>query len=319
MSGNSSNNSQILIQQEIWNGELEETLFEYLSGCPFVREIEFPMGVELTLPSIGTPVVRDYLNDDDEFKVDVLDTGEYHLYMGRPIYTANSVTRCFEEDSIYAAEMRAALPSLQAQAVQEQFESAIFELANHQSLGQNNANLINQYAHRKVATGTNETIQPSDFSYARLALKKAKIRGMGLVAFVDPTVAYALENLTNITNVSNNPQWQGIIETGIENNFRFVRNVFGFDVFETNMLADANETIGGKTTTAGKANIFTALGAGEMNKPFVVAWRRRPMLEVIPVPLKDNQRIAVTTARYGKGLAKDENLVVILSDTDQAA
>jgi len=315
--GNNTNNTQLLVRQEIWQAELEETLHEYLTGCPFVREIDFPDGNALTMPSIGTPVVRDYANDEDTFIIDSIDTGEITITLKRPIVAVNSVSQVLEEDSFYASELKSAIPTEQAQAIMERYESDVFALANHQALGTGNANLINGFAHRRIGTGTNETMAIADFSKARLSLTKAKVPGNNLVAFVDPTVAYALETTTNITNISNNPMWQGIVETGMSNNFRFIRNVYGFDVYESNLLADANETIGGLTTTAGKANIFMSLARPGL-LPFVVAWKRRPTMKVDTVFMQDDKLVVKTTARYGMGLVRDENFVVIITDTDQA-
>lgn len=153
-----------------------------------------------------------------------------------------------------------------------------------------------------------------DFAKALYSLKKANIPDTALIAIVDPSVEYALNNITNITNISNNPRWEGIIETGIGSGMRFIKNIYGFDVYTSNYLADANETIGGKTTTAGKANIFFSAAPGVL--PFIGAWRQMPTVE--SEYNKDMQREEyVTTCRYGVKLYRPENLVVILSDTDQ--
>jgi hypothetical protein len=158
---------------------------------------------------------------------------------------------------------------------------------------------------------------PTDFAYAHYALLKAKIQPKNMVAIVDPSVAYALETSTNLVNVSNNPQWQGVIESGLHRNMRFVKNVYGFDVFESNLLADANETIGSKTTTAGKANIFMSLDR-EMMKPFAIAWRRRPKLDR-QFDMKTREEQITTTARWGTLLSREDNLIVTISDTDQVS
>ena len=96
----------------------------------------------------------------------------------------------------------------------------------------------------------------------------------------------------------------------------FVRNVFGFDVYESNYLATANETIGGKTTTSGKANLFFSADSSVV--PFIGAWRQMPT--VYSEFNKDQQREEyLTVSRYGLDLYRDENLVVVLSDDDQVA
>lgn len=316
MSGNTTSNTQSLIRQELWQTQLEEILHEQLIAMPFVRQIDFPDGTSMTMPSVSTPVVRN-LPEGSAVTYDALDSGEVTITLNDPVVVANSISRVLMEDSLWAAEVMAMLPSEQAQAIMERFETDVLALAMHQAAGQNNANLINGVGHRKIATGTNETMAPKDFAYAGYALKKAKIPQSNLIAIVDPSVAYALETTANIVNVSNNPRWEGIIETGISENMRFVRNIFGFDVYESNMLPDMNETIGGLTTTAGKANLFMSLARPSLN-PFVLAWKRAPLLETEFNKDLQQQEI-VTTARWGTGLVRDENLVVIGSDTDQVA
>ena len=266
------------------------------------------------MPSIGTPLVRD-LPEGAEVTFDALDTGETTITMNAPVIAANSLSQVLMEDSMWAAEAIAAIPVEQAQAIMERFETDTLALAMTQFAGTDDANSINGVAHRKIAGGTNEVMVPADFAFAGYSLKKAKVARQNLIAIVDPSVAYALETTTNLVNVSNNPRWEGIIESGIEQNFRFIRNVYGFDVFESNLLPTMNETIGGLTTTAGVANIFLSLARPTI-APFVLAWRRKPLL-VSEWNNKKKQTEVDTTARWGSGLVRDENLVVIGSDTDQ--
>ena len=165
-----------------------------------------------------------------------------------------------------------------------------------------------------VANGTNETMAASDFARAKYALAKANVPMTNLVAIVDPSVGFALETVANLANISNNPMWEGIVSTGITTGMKFIKNVYGFDVYASNFLADANETIDSKTTAAGKANLFFS-ATGDM-LPFIGAWRQMPKVD--SEYNKDRQREEyVTTARYGVKLFRPENLVVILADTDQ--
>jgi len=314
MSGNTTANSQAIIRSEVWQVQLEEILHENLTALPFVRQIDFPDGNQFTMPSIGTPLVRD-LPEGSELTFDALDTGEVSITMNAPVVAANSLSQILMEDALWAAEAVASIPVEQAQAIMERFETDVLALALTQSGGANNANLINGVAHRKIATGTNEVIAVKDFAFAGYSLQKAKVPRKNLIAIVDPSVGFALETATQLTNISNNPRWEGIIETGITENFRFVRNVYGFDVFESNMLPTMNETIGGLTTTAGVANIFTSLARPNI-APFVLAWRRKPIL-VAEWNNKKKQTEIDTTARWGSGLTREENIVVIGSDTDQ--
>lgn len=317
MSGNNTGNTQALIRQEIYQAELEEILHERLMGVgSIVRDVPFPDGNILTMPSISTPVVRD-LPEDTEIVFDTLDSGQVSIRLNAPISSANKVTRVFREDSMWANELVASIPTEQAVAIMERVETDVFALANRQFAGANNTNTINGTAHRFVGRGTGQTMTPSDFAYAGYSLTQAKIPDMGRVGIVHPSVAYWLNTTTNIVNISNNPRWEGIIETGMDKEFKFVRNIFGFDIFESNLLADANETISGKTTTSGKANIFMSIARPGL-LPFVMSWKRQPEVNVQEVFNLDKELQVVTTARYGTGMVRDENLVVCLTDVDIA-
>lgn len=314
MSANNTGNTGALIRSELWQRQLEETLHEQLLGTPFVRQIDFPDGSAFTMPSIGSATVRD-LPEDTEVTFDALDTGEKQMTLNDPVVAATSVSEVFLEDSLWSSEFMSAVPVEHAAAIMERFETDVLSLANKQSQGQGDANNINGIGHRRIGSGTDEVMAPEDFAYAHYALLKAKIVPKNLIAIVDPSVAYALETSTQLVNVSNNPKWEGVIESGIHKNMRFVKNVYGFDIFESNLLADANETIDGKTTTAGKANVFMSIDR-EMMLPFAIAWRRRAKLDR-QFDMKTREEQITTTARWGTLLSREDNLIVTITDTDQ--
>lgn len=219
--------------------------------------------------------------------------------------------------------MEAAFLPSQLRAIKEKLETDIFALgAGGASGGQtvSDDNDINGAEHRWVAKGTSEVMTVTDFAKALYGLKKANVPGTSLIAFVDPSVEYTMNTLTNLVNFSNNPRWEGIVTTGIGGDARFMKNIYGFDVYVTNFLADAGtvgaETIDGVSVTVGKCNCFYSAASPEI-LPFIGAWRQMPKVD--GEYNKDYQREEyVTTARYGLKVYRPENLVVVLSDTDQA-
>ena len=311
MPGNNTGNTQSLIRSELWQKELEEILHEDLLGMAFVRQIEFPDGTAFTMPSIGTPLVRDF-PEGSEITFDALDNGEVTVTMNAPVIAANSVTEVQLEDSMWANELLSAIPVEQGIAIMERFETDTLALAMQQFAGLNNQNLINGFAHRKVAGGTNQVMAVNDFAHAGLSLQKAKVPRSNLVAIVDPTVAFTLETATQLTNISNNPRWEGIIESGISKDHRFIRNVFGFDVFESAMLPRSTETIDSVSVTDGVVNQFMSLARPQI-LPYTLAWRRHPKLRGGEND-KTHDIEVNTTARWGTGLTRDENLFVVISD-----
>jgi hypothetical protein len=175
-------------------------------------------------------------------------------------------------------------------------------------------------AYHRMAGGNSGVIELADFAYALYALKKANVPQTNLVAIVDPSVEYIMNTLTNLVNVSDNPRWEGIVADGIASGMRFVKNIYGFDVYTSNFLPEVTDGAlperDGSTTkdfssTAGKANYFFS-AAGDV-LPLVGAWRQMP--EVDTEFNKDYQRTEfVTTARYGVKHYRPENTVTIVSD-----
>lgn len=312
MSGFTQATDNHLIRSEVWSSQLKEVLLDELMATNYVRMLsEFPDGDTFTIPSIGQAVVDNY-EEDTSVLYRAMDTGEFQFQITEYLSSGVYITEKMKQDSFYMSQLVSTFVPAQHRAIMKRFETDVLNLAMSQTAS--DANTINGAAHRFVASGTSETMDIADFAKARYALKKANVPDTNLVAIVDPSVEYKLNTMSNLVNVSNNPAWEGIVSSGIATGMRFIKNVYGFDVYTSNNLADANETISGRTTAAGKANMFFSAAPDVL--PFVGAWRQMPKVD--SEFNKDYQREEyVTTARYGVKLFRPENLVVVLSDTDQ--
>jgi len=311
-------NSAVLTRSEIWSTQLKEVLQDDLNAQGWVNWLsEFPDGDQFTIPSIGESTIRDYAEDTD-VTFDALDTGEFTFTITEYLSSGHYITEKARQDLFYAAQLEAKFLPSQARALAEKIETDVLALAAGGASGGQTAsstNQINGADHRFVATGTNETMAVADFAKALYALKKANVPQSNLVAIVDPSVEYEINTLTNIVNVSNNPRWEGIVESGIGNGMTFVKNIFGFDVFVSNYLPTANETISSVTTAAGKANVFFSAATPDL-LPFMGAMRQMPKVDG-GYNYKKQREEYVTTARYGLKVYRPENLVCVLADTDQ--
>ncbi len=305
-------NSEHLIRSEVWSSQLKEVLEDELQAQQYVNWMsEFPDGTTFTIPSIGQAQVDDYV-EDTAVKYRALDTGEFQFTIDQYKSSGHYITNKNKQDSFYMNQLVSAFVPKQARAILEAVETKILGLESEQTAS--NLNNINGAPHRFVASGTNEVFTIADFAKARYSLKKANVPDTDLIAIVDPSVEYTINTLSNLTNVSNNPRWEGIVSSGIATGMKFIKNVYGFDVYTSNYLADANETVDSVTTAAGKANMFFSASSDVL--PFVGAWRQMPQVD--SEYNKDFQREEyVTTARYGVKLYRPENLVCVLSDTDQ--
>ena len=307
-----SQNSTHLSRSEVWSSQLKDVLEDELMATSYVNWLsEFPDGNTFTIPSIGQAQVEAY-TENESVTYAPLDTGEFQLTITEYLASGIYITEKAKQDTFYMNQLVSSFVPKQERAIMEDVEAYILGLESSQTAS--NLNTINGGDHRFVASGTNEVFTSADFAKARYALKKANVPDTNLVAIVDPSVEYTLNTLTNLTNVSNNPMWEGIVSSGIATGMKFIKNVYGFDVYVSNNLATANETIDSVTTAAGKANMFFSAAPDVL--PFIGAWRQMPKVD--SEYNKDRQREEfIVTARYGAKLYRPENLVCILSDTDQ--
>lgn len=313
MSGFTTSNSDHLTRSEIWSTELKEILEDDLQAMGYVNWLtEFPDGTTFTIPSIGQATVRDYV-ENDPVVYDAMDTGEFQFSITEYLSSATYITNKNKQDIFYMNQLVSSFVPKQRRAIEEHVESTVFALQSGQTAA--NRNLINTAPHRIVANegGADDLMQIEDFAKALYSLKKANVPQTNLVAIVDPSVEFSMNTKTNLVNVSNNPMWEGIISSGIATGMRFMKNIYGFDVYTSNYLADiSSETVNSDAVTNGKANLFFSAAGGDI-MPFVGAWRQMPNVD--SEYNKDKQRDEyVTTCRYGAKLYRPENLVVILSD-----
>jgi hypothetical protein len=309
----------VLTRSEIWSGTLKEALKDELAAQKYVKLLEgFPDGTTFTIPSVGDLPVRNYA-EDTPVVYDSMDTGEFQFTITEYVSSATYITAKARQDAFYASQLEASFLPKQLRAIMEKYETDVLALGKGGASGGQTVsaqNQINGVDHRFVATGSSAVIAVADFAKARYSLKKANVPDRNLIAIVDPSVEYTLNTLTNLTNVSNNPHWEGIISSGIASGMRFVKNVYGFDVYTSNYLGVAgtagSETVNSVSVTNGVCNLFFSATPDIL--PFVGAWRQMPKVD--GEWNKDFQREEyVTTARYGLKVYRPENLVVVLSTT----
>jgi hypothetical protein len=310
MSGMTTGNVSLLTRAEVWSRELKEILRDELMAQTYVRWLqEFPDGDTFKIPSIGQAYVDDYV-EDEAVKYRPLDTGQFTFQITEYLSSGTYVTKKAEQDMFYMNELVSRFVPEQERAIMEHVEEAILGLQSQQTAA--NTNTINGGKHRYVATGSSNVINVADFARANLSLNLANVSANNRVAIVDPSVAYTIETATQLVGINNNPMFEGIVSSGIATGMRFVRNVYGFDVYTSQRLATiSSETLETVSCAGFKANLFFSADASVV--PFIGAWRQMP--EVDTEYNKDFQRTEfVTTARYGVKLYRPENLVTVLSN-----
>lgn len=326
--GHTTANMAALIRSEVWSTSLKEVLTDDMRmASKYVKWIngEFSDGDQFTIPSIGQLSIFD-VKEDEAIQGQALDTGEFNFsiteYKGAMTY----ITRKAQQDLYYAAQLEAKFVPEMSRALTQEVESYIFKqgqpgTANGQTVA--NLNSYNGAAHRWVGMGTRNSqrvLTPEDFSRARYSLKKANVPMTGLIAVVDPVQAAVIETHPNFINFSNSTTPEGMVTTGMSSGFRWIKNIFGFDVYESNYLAlsgtnqtGASETIDGVASgTNAVANLF--FSSASNCPPWIGAWRQMPKVDTAFVPSLQRDEY-YTTARYGAKLYYPENFVTVLTGT----
>ena len=302
-----------LVRAELWSAELKDVLQEQLMGTKYVRMLSgFPDGNQFTIPSVGELPMRETA-ELTPVVYDSIDTGEFNFTIDRYVEAATYITDKAKQDSYYAQQLIGMFPTKMRRALDENLEGSVFSLANTQTV--NDANTINGAAHRFIASGsTNTVLSLDDFAKAKYALDKANAGG-SRVAIIDPSQEYVFNQLVGAQAFTNNPAFGGIVNGGFVSDvtgMRFVKNIFGFDVYVSNFLATPTDTaIGGVSTPASPVtNIFMSVG-GDLT-PFVGAYRQMPRVEYDRN--KDMRRDEyVMNARFGLKLYRPECLVSVIS------
>lgn len=324
--------SDHLKRNEIFSAQLKEMLLDELIAQQFVRWMtDIPsdsIRTELLINSIGELSVDDWA-ESVPMPDRRMDTGQFKFIIDEFKGVKTAFTDHFFETSFQANDVLARTPEKMKRAMDVYLETKIMELANEQTL--NDANEINDTAHRLVASGDGTEfptngLTPTDFAFAKLALKKANAPMTGLIAVVGPETEFNINTMSNLVDVSFNPRWEGIIETGMLDNtgIRFIRNIYGFDVYVSEYLATTGDepaltTYDGTAVTSTEgynANMFFTVADDDV-KPFVGAWGRTPRIESWRQHDIETEYHQLTGS-FGLGLYRPESLVTILSSSTLA-
>lgn len=315
MSGFTTDTISNLIRAQVYTTELKEFLEDELFAQKYVNWLSsFPDGDTWNQPSIGQAEVNNYA-EDQAVKYTAMDTGNFTFTITDYIQSGTYITNKMKQDSYVASQVMAEFVPSQHRAIMKDLEVKILNIG---PAGQtaSNTNTINGAQHRFIGGGPNETITPEDFAKARYALTKANVPVSNLVAIVDPSVEYTLSTMANLTNISFNPKWEGIVRDGMSTGMSFSMNIYGWDIYTSVNLHvnSTSETISSITASAGVNNLFFSAAPGV--NPFMGAIR-----QPVKVDTRYNQDFQrdeyVTTMRWGLKLYRPENFINIITDTDQ--
>lgn len=257
-----------------------------------------------------------------------METGRFDFNIDQFKGVKVALTDHFFETSFQANQTLSQVVPEMKRAHDVYMETKVLETINDGQVA-NSDNAINTGKHRFLASGDGtsapaDSLTLSDFSYAGYALSKAAAPVQGRIAVVDAITAHNLNVKSNIVDISNNPMWEGLVTSGHLDGtgLRFVRNIYGIDVYVSEFLPtlEADEasltTYSGAAATAGditgfRANYFMALGGDA--SPIIGAMGRQPKL----VSWRDEDvetEYHQLTQSFGFGLYRPENALCVLSN-----
>jgi len=316
-------NTQAFIEAQQYSQFILENIHDFLLPEGMWRDVsDFGAGTTLNIKTVGSVTIQDAA-EDTPLAFNPIDTGTISLSITDYVGDAWKVTDDLREDGSQVDALMSMRAMESTRALGENHETRFLAVAGTaQTLA--NVNLVNGRPHRWVAGGaggTSRNMTLDDFIAMKLAFDKAGVPAGGRIALVDPIVEATLNGLQNLVNVSNNPMFEGIVTEGFARDHKFVKNIFGFDIYTSNFLPVKTSTeaidasaygLASDTAEVGDvANIFMSI-ADDSTKPVMHAWRRQPKTE----GWRDNEERAdkfQVTSRFGFGAQRLDTLGVILT------
>ena len=312
MTGNVTGNTSAFIHAQQYSAFISANLPEHLLPEQFYRNVgDFGEGNTLNIKSVGAVTLQE-LTEDQAIEYRDIESGTIPLVINNFKGAGWAISDKLREDGSQIAQ----LESMHAQDAIRQIAAAFetdYLAALYTAQTDADANLVNGFAHR--ITGSNsEAIALADLINMQVAFDKANIPVAGRIGIVDPVVAAQLNSLASATiGIDRNPQFQMQLERGFQGDHRFIMNMFGFDIYVSNLLPDVSGASDGSTALAGagKANLFMSV-LDDGIKPGMCAWRRMPKTEGDRDMDNERDKFKVS-ARYGCGVQRVDSLGVILT------
>jgi hypothetical protein len=315
-------NTTAFIEAQQYSQFILENLHDYLLPEGMWRDVsDFGSGTTLNIKTVGSVTIQDAA-EDTPLNYSPIDTGTLQLTITDYVGDAWKVSDDLREDGSQVDSLMAMRAMESTRALGENHESRFLSVANAAQTAAN-LNLVNGRPHRWVGSAASNarTITLQDFISMKLAFDKANVPASGRIAIVDPVVEATLNSLQNLVNVSNNPMFDGIVTEGFAKDHKFVKNIFGFDVYTSNFLPSLTATeainasaygLTSETAAIGdKTNLFMCI-ADDSCKPVMHAWRRAPKTEGWRDEETRSDKFQVTS-RFGFGAQRVDTLGVILT------
>jgi hypothetical protein len=328
MSGSQNTlNTTAFIEAQQYSAFILSQLHDGLLPEQFYRNVsDFGSGTTLNIKTIGTATIQE-VTEETPIIYNPIDTSTVTLSITDYVGDGWSFSDVLRQDGSQVEILQAMRAQEATRAIQENFETRFLTVADLAHTADSN-NSVNGFAHRFVASGTNDILTQADLVAMKLSFDKANVPQMGRIAIVDPVVEATLNKLVQFTSTRSldyAPQFQAILETGFARQHKFLFNLFGFDFWTSNRLPSPADTAlpdsaGANATDVSSgyvSNIFMCV-ADDNCRPVMAAWRQMPSVEG-----ERNKDLArdefVTRARWGLGAQRVDTLGVIATSATATA
>ena len=299
-------NSDAFNDAEKYSQFVIKTLPDILLPDNMYRDVtsELSDGNTLHIPTTGAVSIQE-VAEGVPLTFSAIDSGEVTMqiteYIGDAWYVSDEVRQDYNRINM----LESARAEESVRALAEYRETKFLETLNAAQV-QGAGNAINGVDHRAISAAADSNVITLDhFRRMKYAFDKANVPQAGRIFLVDPSVEYTLNGLSILTS-SDNPMFEGIITEGFAQSHKFVRNIYGFDIWTTNYLPKGSFTIGGETISTGVVNSAFSV-ASDQHVPLMYAERKAPSVE----GWRDNEERREkfqTTYRAGWGAQRVDTL-----------
>lgn len=304
-----TSNTRAFIEAEQYSSFILLNLHDGLLPETFYRNVsDFGNGDTLHIKTIGSVTLQEAA-EDEGLTYSPIETGEITFKITEYKGDAWYVTDDLREDGTDIDRLLAERASESTRAIQETFESDMLRAAAAVYDVTAGPYLINGFAHKIVSLETNNLFALKHLIAMRLAFDKANVPAEGRVFICDPTVEATLNGLVTITH-DVTPFGQMILQQGLARGQKFIMELYGWNIIQSNRLPIVASANDGTTTLANaRSNLFMCV-ADDQCKPLMGAWRRMPKSE--GERNKDRARDEfVVRCRYGWGVQRMDTLGIL--------
>lgn len=306
-----TSNTRAFIESEQYSSFILLNLHDGLLPETFYRNIsDFGSGDTLHIKTVGTVTLQE-AEEDTPLVYNPIETGEITFQITEYKGDAWYVTDDLREDGTDIDRLLAERAAESTRAIQEVFETDFLATGAAYYAANTGPNSVNGFPHVIVSAETNGVFALRHLIGMRLAFDKANVPAEGRVFICDPTVEATLNGLVTITH-DVTPFGENILQNGLARGQRFIMNLFGWNIIQSNRLRVGTYNDGTTTGANYVANMFMCV-LDDQTKPIMGAWRRMPKSE--GERNKDRARDEhVVRCRYGFGVQRLDTMGMLATN-----